>query len=66
MYEEQKEPYHCPIDFEVRKQNVVECREHGQQVGVLMHLSEIFAVLLQGPGFLPGGSDTWVILPSVE
>jgi hypothetical protein len=31
-----------------------------------MQLSEVFAVLIQGTGFVPSRSDTWVVLPLVE
>lgn len=58
--------YHSPVDLEVGKENVVECREHGQHVGIFMQLAQILAVLIQCPGFVPTSGHSWVILPLVK
>jgi hypothetical protein len=58
--------YHSPVNLEVCKKNTIKRREHGQHVGVLVELSEIFAVLIHCPGFIPASSHTWVILPVME
>jgi hypothetical protein len=57
---------HSPVNFKICKQNVVKRREHGQHVGVLMQLSEILAMLIHCPGFVPASGHTWVVLPVVE
>jgi hypothetical protein len=58
--------FFCPVEFVVGEGFVVEAAEETQDVGIVVQVSEVIAMVFEVSCFVPSFCDAWVILPCVE